>query len=206
MRTIAINLAFLAMVGGLSCAGHAQSAGAVLLHQAAQCLAAKGFLPHAKATKLTFSYLLDEKSYPGKKMLYVVNYPDPSRPDGLVFTIFLTERDGRQNFNIQNNARFTLSKGGNGEVSFPTPRLGGTWTREHLVSAIKRIEKQPRSTILAKDLRSVDSSVGCEAYSDQQPKPAEKSRTRFGRLQHPHPCWDREGRNGCGVETLTAGR
>lgn len=174
MRTIAIKLASLAMVGILSCAGHAQDPGKVLLHQAAECLAAKGFLPHAKAAKLTFGYLLDEKSYPREKMLYVVNYPDPSRPDGLVFTIFLTERDGRQNFNIQNNARFTLSKSRNGEVSFPTPPLGGTWTREHLVSAIKQIEKQPRSTILAKDLLSVDSSVSCEAYTDRQPKPAAK--------------------------------
>jgi len=174
MRTIAIKLASLAMVGCLSCAGHAQGAGAVLLHQAAQCLAAKGFLPHDKAAKLTFGYLLDKESYPGKKILYVVDYTDPSRPDGLVFTIFLTERDGRRNFNIQNNARFKMSKGRNGEVSLPTPPLGGTWTREHLVSAIKRIEKQPRSTILAKDLRSVDSSVSCEAYTDQQPKPAAK--------------------------------
>lgn len=174
MRTIAIKLASLAMAGCLSCAGHAQGTGAVLLHQAAQCLAAKGFLPHTKATKLTFGYLLDEKSYPGKEMLYVVDYPNPSRPDGLVFTIFLTERDGHQNFNIQNNARFTVSKSGKGEVSFPTPPLGGTWTREHLVSAIKQIEKQPRSTVLAKDLRSVDSSVSCEAYTDQPPKPATK--------------------------------
>jgi hypothetical protein len=174
MRTIAIKLASLAMVGILSCAGHAQDPGKVLLHRAAECLAAKGFLPHAKATKLTFGYLLDEKSYPGKKMLYVVNYPDPSRPDGLVFIIFLTERDGRQNFNIQNNARFTLSKGGNTEVSFPTPPLGGTWTREHLVPAIKKIEKQPRVTLPMKDLRAVDSSVSCEAYTDQQPKSATK--------------------------------
>lgn len=107
-------------------------------------------------------------------MLYVVNYPNLSRPDGLVFTIFLTERDGRQNFNIQNNARFTLSKSRNEEVSFPNPPLGGTWTREHLVAAIKQIEKQPKSTILAKGLLSVDSSVSCEAYTDRQPKPAAK--------------------------------
>ncbi|HVB98963.1 MAG TPA: hypothetical protein VNJ12_06470 [Candidatus Dormibacteraeota bacterium] len=158
----------------LSCAGHAQDQGRVFLPPAAECLAAKGFLPQTKATKLTFGYLLDEKSYPGKKMLYVVDYPDPSRPDGLVFTIFLTERDGRQNFNIQNNARFRLSKDADKGVFFVSPPLGGTWTREHLVSAIKKIEKQPRVTLSMKNLLAVDSSVSCEAYTDSQPKPATK--------------------------------
>jgi hypothetical protein len=176
MKTSAVKCILLGMVMGMSCAAHAQDDGAVLLHRAAHCLADKGFLPHAKTTKLTLGYLLDEKSYPGEKMLYIVNYASPSRPDGFVFTIFLTERDGRQDFNIQNNARFMLSKGKDGDegVSFPAPPLGGTWTQEHLVSAIKQIEKQPKVTLSMKDLLAVDSSVSCEAYTDPQPKPATK--------------------------------
>jgi hypothetical protein len=146
----------------------------VLLHGAAHCIAAKGFLPPTKATKMTFGYLLDEKSYPGEKMLYVVMYPNPSRPDGFVFTIFLAEHDGRPDFNIQNNARFTLSKDGDEGVSFAAPPLGGTWTQEHLVSAIRQIEKQARTTILSKDMLTIDSTVSCEAYTDSQPKPSAK--------------------------------
>ncbi len=129
-----------------------------------------GFLPRTEAKELTFGYLLDEKSYPEKKLLYVVNYSNPSRPNGFVFTIFLSKSDNRQDFDIQNNARFTLSKDGNGGVSFAAPPLGGTWTREHLVSAIKQIEKQPRLTISAKDMLTISSSIGCEAYTDPQPK------------------------------------
>jgi hypothetical protein len=162
------------MVICLSCAAHAQDRGQELLHRAVHCLAAKNFLPPSKAAKRTFGYLLDEKSYPGKKMLYVVDYPNPSRPDGFVFTLFLTDRDGRQDFNIQNNARFTLSKDGNEGVSFAAPPLGGTWTQEHLVSAIKQIEKQPKVTISVKNLFAGDSSFSCEAYTDPQPKPATK--------------------------------
>ena len=146
----------------------------MLVHQAAHCLTAKGFLPRGEAKELTFGYLLDEKSYPEKKLLYVVNYPTSARPNGSVFTIFLTESDGRQNFDIQNNARFTLAKDENGGVSFVDPPLGGTWTREHLVSAIKQIEKQPRLTISTKDMLTIGSSVGCEAYTDPQPKPNAK--------------------------------
>ena len=41
-------------------------------------------------------------------MLYVVDYPDHKRPDGFAFTVFVTDYDGHQDFNIQNNARFTL--------------------------------------------------------------------------------------------------
>ncbi len=174
MRTSAMKCVLLGTLICLCCAGHAQAPGRLFLHRAAECLAAKGFLPQTKATKLTFGYVLDEKSYPGKKMLYVVDYPDPSRPDRLVFTIFLTERDGYQNFNIQNNAHFTVSKDADEGVSFVSPPLGGTWTREHLVSAIKKIEKQPRVTLPRKDLLAVDSSVTCEAYTDQQPKSATK--------------------------------
>lgn len=174
MRTSAVKCILLGMAMGMSCAAHAQDDGAVLMHRAAHCLAEKGFLPHAKTTKLTLGYLLDEKSYPGEKMLYIVNYAIPSRLDGFVFTIFLTERDGRQDFNIQNNARFTRSKDGDEGVSFAAPPLGGNWTQEHLVSAIKQIEKQPKVTIPVKTLLAVDSSVSCGAYTDPQPKPATK--------------------------------
>lgn len=107
-------------------------------------------------------------------MLYVVDYPNPSRLDGFVFTIFLTERDGHQNFNIQNNAGFALSKQEPIGVSWVTPPLGGDWTQEHLASAIKQIEKTQRFSISTNDLLSVESSVGCEAYTDPQPEPATK--------------------------------
>jgi hypothetical protein len=158
----------------LSCAAHAQDQGQALLHRTVHCLATKNFLPPSKAVEGTFGYLLDEKSYPEKKMLYVVNYPNPSRPDGFAFTLFLTDDNGRQNFDIQNNTRFALSKDADEGVSFEAPPLGGTWTREHLVSAIKQIEKQPKVTLSMKDLLTVDSSVSCTTYTEPQSKPAMK--------------------------------
>jgi hypothetical protein len=141
-----------------------------LLFRAAQCLAVKHFLPSSKATRLTFGYLLDEKSYPGDKVVYVVNYAAPAGSSGLVFAIFLTEHEGLQDFNVQNNASFVLSKDELGGVAFVNPPLGGTWTQEHLASAIKRIEKQPRFTISVKDLSAADASIRCESYTDPQSK------------------------------------
>jgi hypothetical protein len=158
----------------LSCAAHTQDEGQALLDRAVHCLAEKNFLPPSKAAERTFGYLLDVKSYPGKKMLYVVNYPNYSRPNGFAFTVFVNDLGGRQDFNIQNNARFTLTKDGDKGVSFAAPPLGGTWNREHLVSAIRQIEKQPRITIFAKDVLMIDSSVRCEAYTDSQGEPSAK--------------------------------
>ena len=158
----------------LSCAIHAQNSEEVLLHRAASCLATKGFIQSTKTSSMVFGYFLDEKSYPGQKVLYVVNYRTASRPDGFVFTIFLREQEGYQDFNVQNNARFVLSKDRGERISFVDSPLGGTWTQEHLVSAIKHIEKQPKFTISIENPAKVDSPIICGAYTDPQPKPTVK--------------------------------
>lgn len=105
---------------------HSQEQAPQLLFRAAQCLAAKNFLPLPKATRLTFGYLLDEISYQGERVIYLVAYAAPAKSSGLVFALFLTEHDGHQEFNIQNNANFALSKDEFDGVSFISPP---TWQR-----------------------------------------------------------------------------
>ena len=144
MRTPAMKLVLFGLVMCLSFVSNAQDDGTVLLRRAAHCLAAKNFLPPSKARETTFGYLLDEKSYPGEKMLYVVEYPKPSRADGFVFTIFLTDRDGSLGFNIQNNARFTSSKDSDRRVSFATPPLGGYWAT---LTGLKRALWEPSALL-----------------------------------------------------------
>lgn len=153
----------------LVCAGaalHGQGQAPPLLLSTARCLAVKQFLPSRSAAKLTFGYLLDESSYPGDKVIYVVTYASPDSSNGLVFAVFLTTLDGRQTFNIQNNARFVLSKNEIGGVVFVDPPLGGIWTQQHLASAVVRIEKQPRFAILVKSLTTIHASARCESYTD----------------------------------------
>jgi len=155
---------------GLGATVYSQEQAPQLLLHAAQCLEAKQFLPSLKATKLTFGYFLDEKSYSPDRVIYLVNYAAPARSNGLVFAVFLTEHDGHQVFRIENNASFVLSKHEQIGVSFVTPPLGGTWTQEHLALGIKEIEKQPRFALSVKDLSAADASVVCESYTDPQPK------------------------------------
>jgi hypothetical protein len=145
-----------------------------LLIRAAHCLAVKNNFLRSKATALTFGYLVDEDSYPGKKVMCVVTYAAPAKSNGLVFAVFLTEHDDYQVFNIQNNASFVVTVDPRKEdfhgVSFVNPPLGGVWTQERLASAIERIEKQPRFTIPVRDFLASDASTSCESYTDPQPK------------------------------------
>ncbi|HVA72465.1 MAG TPA: hypothetical protein VNF02_05080 [Candidatus Limnocylindrales bacterium] len=148
---------------------HAQQKMPALLFRAAHCLAVKDFLPPSNAGKLTFGYFLDEHSYSGDKVIYIAIYSAPARSNGWFFAVFPTGNAGHEVFNIQSNATFVLSKHERVGVSFTSPPLGGIWTQEHIVSAIKKIERQPRFTILVKDLYA-PSSCSCESYTDPQPK------------------------------------
>lgn len=137
-----------------------------LLLQAVQCLAAKNFLPSPRASSTEYGYYLDEKSYPGQKVLYVVEYAARSYENGWVYQAFITERDGHRVFNIQNNATFVMSRSDPSGVTFTGSPLGGVWTHKHLALAIKEIEESPRFTIPEIDLSPVSKSIICEAYTD----------------------------------------
>lgn len=171
MKKISLVILLIACFGATV---HAQQQIPPLLFRAAHCLAVKEELPRSKARALTFGYLVDEQSYPGTKVMYVVIYAAPARSSGLVFAIVLTQRDDHEVFDIQNNASFVLSKREPIGVSFVNPPLGGTWTQEHLASAIKQIEKQPRFTIPVRDFVVADASTSCESYTDPQPKSGDK--------------------------------
>lgn len=141
-----------------------------LLISAAHCLVAKEFLPSPKPTKLTLGYFLDEKSYAPDKVIYLVSYAAAARSNGLVFAIFLKEHKNPRTLDIQNNASFVLSKNGPSGVDFVDPPLGGTWTQEHLASAIRQIESRPRFTVDLSEVSAADPSSRCAAYTDPQHK------------------------------------
>jgi hypothetical protein len=166
-KKISLTVSLLAC---LAATAHSQQQTPQLLVHAAHCLIAKEFLPSPRPIKVTLGYFLDEKSYAPDKVVYVVSYAAPGRSNGLVFALFLKEHKGLQALDIQNNASFVLSKNGISGVAFVDPPLGGTWTQEHLASAIRQIEKRPRFTVALRDVSDVDPPIRCEAYTDPQPK------------------------------------
>ncbi len=157
----------------LSNSAHAQQQPPRVLLDAVHCLAIKGFLPTAKTATLSSGYLVDSKSYPGDRVLYVVVYTNRTRSHGMVFSIFLTVKDTQQVFNIQNNAEFVRSgkegaafkREGVDFVNGGDP-LWGIWTQEHIAIAIKRIGLQPIVEVPAKDLSNPSIPVQCESYAD----------------------------------------
>lgn len=141
---------------------HAQNQTPTVLREAAQCLVTKSFL---KPSILNLGYTLDSKSWPGENVLYVVAYTGQTASKGYVFTFFLEQKANRTTFHIQNNAKFIRSKKSPDGVDFVEVPLGGIWTQNHLVSAIKQIEKQPRFVISSADLSS-PAAGECISYAD----------------------------------------
>jgi hypothetical protein len=140
----------------------------VLLH-ATQCLLAKKFLPvpPPKTETLSFGSVFDEYSFPGKKVIYVVNFASPSHTNGTAFEIFIEEDDNGLSFNIQNNTRYELYTKEFSGVAFLDPPQGDASEEHPFASAIKKITAAPRTTIPVKDLSPLDPSTTCEAYNDK---------------------------------------
>lgn len=165
------HLNCLLLLAGLTTALFAQEQTPKLLLSGAHCLAVgkQDWLGLADSSPptLTLGYLFDTKSYPGEKVLFVVEYSDTAKHSGKVFTIFVRERSGHQVFDIQNNAKFTNSKKGINGIGFTEPPLGGTGTQEDLVAAIKRVERLPSFTVRVKDLLT-SSAAQCISYADKK--------------------------------------
>ncbi len=135
-----------------------------VLRKVAQCLAAKDF-EVAKAKQATLAYVVDKKSYAPDTVLYIVSYTKADRSKGLVYTVFLEQRDGKSGFNIQNNATFKRSKDG---IDFVNPPLGGIWTQEHLVMAIRQAEREPTFEMPISNMGVPSASGWCESYADKK--------------------------------------
>ena len=152
---------------------YAQEQPPKVLLGAAHCLASDWIdLGNPKATVLSVGYFLDEKSYPGQKVVYVVVYAGPRRSDGQVFTVFLRKDKGHQIFDIQNNATFirTHKKDaafGKEGVDFVEPPLWGIWTQKHIARAIEQAGLQPRFTLRVQDVLKPLAYARCESLLDK---------------------------------------
>jgi hypothetical protein len=147
----------------LSSAVCAQELTPPLLRDAAHCLVANKFLgPSAR----DFAYLITTKDWPGEEVVYVVAYTGASRTKGWVFTIFLTKQGDHEVFDIQNNAKFVRTKKDPDGINFVEEALGGVWTHERLISAIKQIEKKPQFELSVRELTKASVNAACQSYTD----------------------------------------
>jgi hypothetical protein len=163
--TNSLNILVWSTLALTAVAAKGQEAPPARLVRAAQCLQAKHFLPPSNGPQ-SFGYLIDTESYPGNRVIYVVGRPKPAAVDGYVFALFIDHDHGRQRFNIQNNARFRSTPNGS-RIEFVDEALGGVWTHQHLISAIRRIQHGKHYLLPRELLIGTESSGGCESYSDR---------------------------------------
>lgn len=134
-----------------------------LLRDAAHCLVAKEFLA---PSAYNMGYLITTRDWPGEEVVYVVAYSGSSRTKGRVFTVFITKQGDREVFDIQNNAKFVRTKMDPDGINFVEEALGGVWTHERLISAIKQIEKKPQFEVSVNDLTKASINTACQTYTD----------------------------------------
>jgi hypothetical protein len=164
------NCVALLLMVGMSGAMWAQQQTPKVVEQAAQCLAAKKLISVSAATPLNFGYVIDTKSVPGKKVLYLVATPVSNRSAGRAFAIFFRERRRRPIIDIQNGATFLRSGDGPQGVGFVVPPAGGTAAEPPFVDAIQQIEGQPMISIAGTILQGAPKHLQCDAYTDSFPE------------------------------------
>ena len=135
---------------------------------ALRCLEEKRFLVSSGVAPMLVAAWLDERSYPGERVLYLAHYRSESRRSGWIFVLF---REGT-GWTVANNAAFEVSGDKSGRVEFTGTGqpLGGTWTQTHVELAIKRLAEQPLHSVGRDQLQREDAAQGCSAYTDPQPK------------------------------------
>jgi hypothetical protein len=110
----------------------------------------------------------DNKSYNGRRLIYIVQFTDMWRLAGFVFSVFLVRDANRFSYSVQNNAEFKVLKQSR-EIDFVNPPLGGAWTQVHLISAIKATEERPPLTVFREGIDTMMGPKDCKAYTDHQP-------------------------------------
>lgn len=138
MRAFAAFLIFLFCVGALRADEPPK-----LLVDAAQCLATSKEdwlqLGHRKPTDLEMGLVTDDRSLPGERLLYVVDFASPLHTSGSVATFLADGKDPHLTLRLQYNVQFVQSDEGASNVHLVNPPFGGIGTQEHVVNAIHKV-------------------------------------------------------------------
>ncbi|MGC1870469.1 MAG: hypothetical protein WA700_05880 [Acidobacteriaceae bacterium] len=159
------NFAILLLLSGLPGAACAQQAPPLLLH-AATCLASKKQLPTAANSSLSLGSWTDTKSYPGKKLLYLVATSPSNHSAGRVYAIFYTEYHHHLLFDIQNGTTFVQSTDGKGTINYVVPPKGLYDAEPSFTAAIQQLSSQPRYTVTGAEISGSMRHTTCKSYID----------------------------------------
>ena len=160
------NFAALLLLSGLTGAAFAQQTAPPLLLHAATCLASKKQLPTSQGTTLSLGSWTDTKSYPGKRVLYVVATSESNHSAGRVYAIFYSKYRHHRIFDIQNGTTFVQSTDGKGAINYVVPPIGLTDAEPAFTAAIQQLNSQPRYTVTGAEISEPMKHTTCKSYVD----------------------------------------
>jgi len=160
------NFVALLLLTGFTCAAYAQQPTPPLLLHAATCLASKKQLPTAANSSLSLGGWTDTKSYPGKKVLYLVATTGSNHSAGQVYSIFYTQQGHHQLFDIQNGTTFVQSTDGKGTINYVVPPIGLADSEESFTAAIHQLNSEPRYTVTGAEISGPMTHTTCKSYID----------------------------------------
>lgn len=160
------NIVALVLLGWLTGAAYAQQQAPPILLHAAACLASKQQLPTSPGTALSLGSWTDTKTYPGKKVLYLVATTGSNHSAGQVYSIFYSERRHHQIFDIQNGTTFVQSTDGKGTINYVVPPIGLADSEGSFTAAIHQLNSEPRYTVTGAEISGQLTHTTCKSYID----------------------------------------
>lgn len=139
-----------------------------LLLDGAHCLATDkqdwfGLAQHIPSD-LNLAYYIDTKSYPGTDLLYIMDYTAPIHSAGRAFALLVDGKEPRFVLRIQYGVQFRRAVDGTGRVELINPSMGGIWTQEHLIAAIREVENgEPTFTVPYAGLLISPDPISCQS-------------------------------------------
>lgn len=119
------------------------------------------------ASQLELGFVADSKTVPGQDLLNIVEYTTRTHTDGRVFTFLAKGKDSHRVLRLQFKTAFRQSDDGSQRLELVDPPLGGVWTQDQLLSAIRQVGFHTYS-ILVGDLRNRSAAVQCESEPDAE--------------------------------------
>ena len=136
------------------------------LFDAAYCLANSGHdwlgLAH-DASQLDLGYVIEPSPYRGEEQLYLVEYTNEAHSRGSVFVFLALGKESHRALRLEYKAAFRRSIDGSRRLELVDPPLGGIWTQEQLLSAIRKVGFETHTLSVADLLLPPPNPAQCDA-------------------------------------------
>ena len=113
--------------------------------------------------KKPVSYTHLPSPYRGEEQLYLVEYTNEAHSRGSVFVFLALGKESHRALRLEYKAAFRRSIDGSRRLELVDPPLGGIWTQEQLLSAIRKVGFETHTLSVADLLLPPPNPAQCDA-------------------------------------------